>query len=98
MSPQTVRPLTKDGEAVKNPWVSHFWFVNTSDDEAKVNMDLAWLSEKVGNVFVDVPSLTNSKDVKRGDMLLRLKTPETPEPAYTTKTSEGPRIKKARNA
>ena len=78
MAPMFVGLRTSSGEASKTPWVAPFWLVRECDEEDDANMKLICMEEKVGNVHVKVPVLTNSKEIKAGDELLQLQLKATP--------------------
>ena len=70
-SQQLVLPLNKDGDEVKNPWLSHFWCVEKV--ASGHNLELVWEQFDVLQHTVFVPILTNPKKIKQGETLKRFK-------------------------
>ena len=72
IAPQIIPPLAKNNKRNTNPWVTPFWFVATTDTEKEVNMVLSWQVRRMGGMDINMPIITNTVALHKGDELKRL--------------------------
>ena len=82
--PQFVAPLDKDGNASKLPCVCPFWAVASCKKEDDANMDLVYEPVKVHTLTVQVPVLTNKRELKAGTELCWFKKLKPCKPGKAT--------------
>ena len=54
-------------------WLSPYWHVASSAIAKEVNVELKWECKVVGGLMVNLPTLTNTKNLNTGDILTRPK-------------------------
>ena len=72
IAPQIIPPLGKNNKRNTSPWVTPFWFVATTDTEEEVNMALSWQARCMGGMDINMPIITNTVALHKGDELKRL--------------------------
>ena len=87
IAPQIVPPLGKNDKKNANPWVTPFWFVATTDKEKEVNMVLSWQVRRMGEMEINMPIITNTVALHKGNELKRL-AQAVPPPAKNKRKRE----------